>query len=174
MVALYKSYSTQLPPCSVVVIYSWCIYGFSVHIVCNCLTTTPPFSTTAMPGLPMTRQLWMETCGEWPSVVFNFPLWTQTQSTVEINLTESVLMFCPPQSVRHGWKVLLLLLRHHLLLPSQRQVHSRPEGHLWGRPQILPNWCGCHQTRLSSFSQFNYRVHFIDQQEVKWQKVLTI
>lgn len=26
--------------------------------------TTPPFSTTAMLELPMTRQLWMETCGE--------------------------------------------------------------------------------------------------------------
>lgn len=75
----------------------------------------------------------------------------KTRCTVGIHLTEPVLMCCPPQSVWHGWRVLLLLLRHHLLLPSQRQVHSRPEGHLWGGPQVLQSCHGCHQTRLSSF-----------------------
>jgi len=35
------------------------------------------------------------------------------------------------QPVWHGWRVLLLCLGHHLLIPCQRQIHSWAEVYLW-------------------------------------------
>lgn len=74
----------KLPTCSILFIHSLTIYVFSIHALC-CLTTaaiTPPFSTMAMLGLRMTRQFWMETCGESPSVVLKFWL----KITLDTNL----------------------------------------------------------------------------------------
>lgn len=140
----------------------------------------PLFSTMVMLGLPMTRQFRMETCGEYRAetgatilchfqancctvtALLKFWSWVLLSSTT-VNyytnilgtnpmgfLVKSVLMSCVLQSVWHGWRVLLLHIWHHLLLPSQRQVHSRPEGHLWSCPQVIPRCHGCAQTRLTS------------------------
>lgn len=80
-----------------------------------------------------------------------FTLWASSSCAFPSpTLSNAYLTFCFCQSVRYGWRILLLHLRHHLLLPRQRQVHSWPESCLWSRAQVVPRRHGRHQTRCVS------------------------
>lgn len=68
------------------------------------------------------------------------------QHTLEYTFSVFVLFW---QSVWYGWRILLLLLWHHLLIPSQWKVHIWPESRLWSCAQILQSGHGRNQTRSS-------------------------